>query len=136
MILVKVGTDIYNGQNVDIYMLQGTATGDAEVKQTKSGKAFAKVSVAAKKNPDSTTMFVSLVGFSGLCASVAGIKKGASVFAVGRLEKNEYNGKTYWNFTADYVDSAGGFVMGGFKPVAKASNTIVEITDTEEVLPF
>ena len=134
--ITKIGTDSFNGQPYDVYLLVGNAVGDAEVKQSKAGKAFAKVSVAAKKNPDSTTMFVSVTGFRGLSATVGSITKGASVMAIGKLDKLEYNGKTYWDMSADYVSSAGGFALGGFKPAAKASNGFNEIPEADEELPF
>ena len=128
--IIKVGKSRAKGEEYDVYMLVGNATSDAETKQSKSGKAFSKVSVAAQQNPDSTTMFVSVMGFGGLNATIGSIKKGASVLAVGKLEKNEYNGKTYWSLTPEYAASAGGFFSGSFKPIAKANNPIVEITDT------
>ena len=134
--ITKIGTDSFNGQNYDVYMLVGNAVSDAEIKQSKGGKAFGKVSVAAKKNPDSTTMFVTVTGFRGLSATVGSITKGAAIMAVGKLEKREYNGKTYWDMMADYVSSAGGFVpMGIFKPVAKPASEFAEIHEVEE-LPF
>lgn len=133
--ITKIGTDSFNGTNYDVYMLVGNACGDAEIKQSNGGKAFAKVSVAAKKNPDSTTMFVSVTGFRGLSATVGSIKKGQAIMAIGKLDKREYNGKTYWDLVADYVGSAGGFAMGGFKPVAKPASEFAEIPEVEE-LPF
>ena len=133
--ITKIGTDSYNGQEYDVYMLVANATSDAEVKTTGNGKTFAKVNVAAKKNPDSTTMFVNIMGWRGLTATVGSIKKGQAIMAIGKLEKNEYNGKTYWNLTAEFVASAGGFFSGSFKPVAKA-NTFTEIPDVGEELPF
>ena len=134
--IIKIGKTRAKGEEYDVYMLVGKATGDAETKQSKAGKAFSKVSVAAQQNPDSTTMFVTVMGFGGLNATIGSIKKGGSVFAIGKLEKNEYNGKTYWSLTPEYAASAGGFFSGSFKPIAKANNPIVEITETEETLPF
>ena len=134
--IIKIGKTRSKGEEYDIYMLTGNATSDAETKQSKAGKAFSKVSVAAQQNPDSTTMFVTVMGFGGLNATIGSIKKGASVLAVGKLEKNDYNGKTYWNFTPEYAASAGGFFSGSFTPVAKVSGGFTEITDNEEVLPF
>ena len=137
--IFKIGTDTFNGQTNDIYMLVGNAVGDAETKQSKAGKAFSKVNVAAKRNPDSTTMFVSVTGFRGLAATVGSIRKGAAIFAIGKIDKRDYNGKTYYDMPAEYVGSAGGFVpMGSFKPAAQQANTggFSEIAEADEELPF
>ena len=133
--IIKVGKTRSKGEEYDIYMLTGNATSDAEIKQSKAGKAFSKVNVAAQQNPDSTTMFVTVMGFGGLSSTIGSIKKGGSGFAVGKLEKNEYNGKTYWNLTPEYAASAGGFFSGSFKPVAN-NGGFTEITDDAESLPF
>lgn len=136
--ITKIGTDTFNGQAYDVYMLVGNATSDAELRQSKAGKSFGKVSVAAKKNPDSTTMYVNITGFRGLSATVGSIKKGEAIMAVGKLDKREYNGKTYWDLMADFVATAGSGAMTtmSFKPVAKVeAPAFREIPEMEE-LPF
>lgn len=134
--ITKIGTDSFNGQAYDVYMLVGNATSDATEFKSKAGKAFCTVSVAAKKNPDSTTMYVTIKGFRGLSATVGSIKKGEAIMAVGKLDKREYNGKTYWDMPADFVATAGSGAMTtmSFKPVA--NNGFTELPEADEELPF
>lgn len=136
----KIGKTRAKGEEYDVYFLTGNACSDAERKQTKAGKTFYKVNVAAQQNPDSTTMYVTVMGFAGLSATVGSFKKGEAVLAVGKLEKNDYNGKTYWNLIPEYVNSVGSGAMTNmsFKPVAQQANTgsFSEIAEADEELPF
>ena len=134
--IIKVGKSRAKGEEYDVYMLVGNATNDAETKQSKSGKAFSKVSVAAQQNPDSTTMFVSVMGFGGLNATIGSIKKGGSVFAIGKLEKNEYNGKTTWRaqpwgFRSIESIATGDYFVPDDKPLPETHGTgFAETNDT------
>ena len=93
----------------------GTCTKDAELKYVGEKQTpMCTFSLAVGKRQDTTTIFANCKAWRSLAVQAAQVHKGASVFAVGTIEENEYQGKTYKNLVMDYfgiqpkVDYAGG----------------------------
>ena len=93
----------------------GTCTKDAELKYVGEKKTpMCTFSLAVGKRQDTTTIFANCKAWRSLAVQASQVHKGDSVFAVGTIEENEYNGKTYKNLVMDYfgiqpkVDYRGG----------------------------
>lgn len=136
MPLIKIGKDYYNGRSSDLYLMQGKAMRDAEIK-TERGPA--KVSIAAATSEDGSTLFVNLNGWRDRKNEVAGIKKFDSVLAVGALSQREYNGTTHIDMDADFVAISGaGIGAAILDPDAAAPGGASFLDDLEDAgeLPF
>ena len=93
----------------------GTCTKDAELKYVGEKQTpMCTFSLAVGKRQDTTTIFANCKAWRSLAVQASQVHKGDSVFAVGKIEENEYQGKTYKNLVMDYfgiqpkVDYAGG----------------------------
>ena len=60
------------------------------------------LSLAVGKRQDTTTIFANCKAWRSLAVQASQVHKGDSVFAVGTIEENEYQGKTYKNLVMDY----------------------------------
>ena len=141
MALYQIGTTYINENSYPVYLLQGNAVRDAEVTQV-NGKTLGKVSVAAQKNADGSTLFVGVNAWHGKARSVEAIRKMDSVFAIGTLKKREYNEKTYYDLDAEFV-SVNVNLGGGYSsrqteaaPAVFVSDTEFAALDGEDDLPF
>lgn len=136
MPLIKIGTKTIDGTEHGVYLLQGNATRDGELKEV-SGKDLGKCSVAAKELNDGETMFVSLSGWRFKAADVAAIRKMDSVLAVGTLRKREHNERTYWDMDVDFIAVSG---VGGGRPSAAGYDEpgadFTQIDEEDGELPF
>jgi single-strand DNA-binding protein len=87
-------------------MIEGKLGGDAEVKTSGNGKTFITFSVAVNEgvtqDTKKTTWFdVVVFGYEAEFAKL--LKKGDSVFIIGRFEKKVYNEKTYFSVIAESI---------------------------------
>lgn len=114
MPLFKIGQTVYNGKPQSVYLMQGSATRDAEDKPV-NGRDHAVVGVAAAQDSAGNTVYVNLNGWRGSYPHVLAVRKGDSILAVGTLKQREYNGRTYYDLDADFVAKSGaGFSDAGF----------------------
>lgn len=144
MAMVKLGKTYINGEEKQIYLLQGIAGKDAELKQ--AGRALlGKVSVAVLNNADESTMWVTVNGWRDRANDVGAIQKGDSVMAIGTLNTREYNGKSLLDIDADFVSMSGtrfGMPMAQAGGSYEAKNYddptagLDELTDEPGDLPF
>ena len=81
----------------------GTCTKDAELKYVGEKQTpMCTFSLAVGKRQDTTTIFANCKAWRSLAVQASQVHKGDSVFVVGTIEENEYNGKTYKNLIMDY----------------------------------
>ena len=114
--ICKIGKEYINGEEQPVYDICGRSTRDAETKTTQSGKTFATVGIAARRNQDGTTTYIDINGWRDSVGPVSRIVKGQSVRAVGVLRQREYNGRAYFNLDAEWVSVSGGSTPS-FSPV-------------------
>ena len=112
MPLIKIGTKFVDGAERSVYLMQGNAVRDAELKEVR-GTPMGKVSIAAKETADGGTLFVTLTGWRGKARDVSAIRKMDSVLAIGELKSRTHNDREYWDLDADFVIVSG--VGGGHK---------------------
>ena len=87
----------------DAVSVAGICTKDAELKYVGEKKTpMCTFSLAVGKRQDTTTIFANCKAWRSLAVQASQVHKGDSVFAVGTIEENEYNGKTYKNLVMDY----------------------------------
>lgn len=83
----------------------GSVSKPPEAKTTKNGKVYCNFSVYAGKYEDGTSHYVNCRAWqpvAGLCMDLA---KGDPIMCVGRMDENEYNGKTYKTLVLDWFGS-------------------------------
>jgi len=78
--------------------IHGRAARDGELRQSKSGKSWCRVSVACEAGTDrqsgeTLTQWVSVVGFGRQAEDLARAEKGQTVSAIGRLEVSKWAGQ-------------------------------------------
>lgn len=88
------------------FMVAGFVARDAEMKTTQSGKTLTTWGVAAAKTQTADgkweTKWTNCQAWHDTARAAANIRKGDTVLCIGRLETNEYNGKTYKNLVVDF----------------------------------
>lgn len=88
------------------FMVAGYVARDAELKTTQTGKTLCMWSVAAAKvkqqDGSYETKWTNCQSWHDTARAAANIRKGDTVLCIGRLETNEYNGKTYKNLVVEF----------------------------------
>lgn len=103
MFIKGVQTFTKEGKPTMTGMVAGRAGRDGELLSTRSGKSIGSVSVPAYTRQDGTTVWMTVKGWGHWADLVAGIRKGETFAAMGRVESRDYEGKTYTDLVADYV---------------------------------
>lgn len=138
--LTKLGSTFYNGAELPVYLLQGTATQDGEWAPV-NNKDHGKVSVAAANNRDGSTTYVTINGWRSMAHSVARVCKLDRVLAIGTLKAREYNDKKYYDLDADFICLSGVASSGCNAPEYSApslpdTESFAELPDGDGMLPF
>ncbi len=114
-------------------IVAGRATQDADVQMLGVNKiARAKFGLAIGKNEKDESIYANVVAWKHLAEYAACITKGASVIAAGRIVTHEYNGKTYTELEADWIDCKGGNLCQ--LPPQSTQGEFVQVQDDD--LPF
>lgn len=93
-----------DGAEMETALVAGRAAQDGERRTTGSGKAYATVSVKAFGRRDGTAAFLTVKAWdSEGAARLSALRKGDPLLAVGRIDRREYNGKTYTDLVCDFV---------------------------------
>jgi single-stranded DNA-binding protein len=120
-------------------LICGRAAKDGQIYATQSGKEVGSVSVPAYDKQDGTTAWLTVKGWGHWARLLANVRKGDSVFAVGRVESHDYEGKTYNDLVADYVcvsaSTAGQAPAQSAYAAPAPTDNFAEIEDDGE-LPF
>lgn len=96
------------GKVGDIVIATGYAFKDAELKHIgDKGTSLCEFTVVVGKEADGKGKFANCKAWRELGEYAANIKKGDAVCVMGTLESREYNGKTYNNLVADWLNIAG-----------------------------
>ena len=82
------------GKQLKTGLIVGRAAKDGQIYATQSGKEVGSVSVPAYDKQDGTTAWLTVKGWGHWARLLANVRKGDSVFAVGRVESHDYEGKT------------------------------------------
>ncbi len=91
-------------------MICGGCSKDAELRcvgEKQSRVCEVGIAVGKRADPDGgdrpVTIWCNLKAWHNLASILSAAKKGDPVFAIGRLETREYNGKQYTDLVAEYV---------------------------------
>lgn len=127
------------GKKLQTGLIVGRAAKDGQIYATQSGKEVGSVSVPAYDKQDGTTAWLTVKGWGHWARLLASVHKGDSVFAVGRVESHDYEGKTYNDLVADYVcvsaSTAGQAPAQSAYAAPAPTDNFTEIEDDGE-LPF
>lgn len=91
------------------FMVCGYVARDAELKTTQTGKSLCTWSIKVGEKPSPTggergeAIWTNCQAWHGAARIASMIKKGDTVFAVGKISVNEYEGKTYKNLVCEFV---------------------------------
>jgi len=95
------------------FMISGFVAKYAEMKTSQNGKTYTKwsVKVATKpsQNPNERgeAVWTNCIAWHDQARAAGAIKKGDSVFCIGKLETNDYEGKTYKTLNCEYINIMG-----------------------------
>ena len=121
-------------------LVVGKAIKDAEYKRVGSKDSpVVSLSLNVGKRQDTTTIFVNVKAWYSLAEYAQHICKGDSVIAIGHTETREYNGKTYTDLIAEWInfvgdDESSGEIAPSGKPFPKEVK--FEESSSESDLPF
>lgn len=114
------------------FMISGFVAKDAEMKTSQNGKTYTrwsvKVGTKPSQNPNERgeAIWTNCIAWHDLARYAANIKKGDNVLCVGRLETNDYEGKTYKTLNCEYIG-----IMG--KTVAPAPSQELATANTDNM---
>lgn len=97
---------MYSKMQDGSFIIAGYVARDAEMKSTQSGKTLTQwgVAVGSKQGQNGKeTIWTNCKAWDKVAEEAAKIRKGDSVFCVGRIEVNDYNGKQYKNLVCEFV---------------------------------
>lgn len=120
------------------FIVCGYVARDAEQKTTQNDKTLTRWSVAVGKNGEGNqaqTIWTNCQAWDKAASVAAQIKKGDTVFCIGRIETNEYQGKIYKNLVCEYVSIMG--KSAAPPPPASAQENISaedDLSEFEELL--
>ena len=89
----------------NLFGVVGSVSRNAELRNTQNGKVFAKFTVKAGKRDDDSTVFVDCKAWGPLAGYCADLQKNDPFIGVGRIERREYEGKTYTDLILDWCNS-------------------------------
>lgn len=116
----------------------GYVAKDAELKTTQTGKSLCRWSISAgtrQKGEEKETIWVNCQAWHDAARAASQIKKGDTVLAVGKIETNEYEGKTYKNLVCEFVS----IMRGTLAENVATSNDFEDLSEFETLeddVPF
>lgn len=118
------------------FIISGFVARDAEMKTSQNGKTYTKWGVKVGEKPSQTqgergeAIWTNCIAWHDMARYAGQIKKGDTVFCIGKLETSEYEGKTYKTLNCEYVN-----IMGKATTTQETSNTEYgNLSDFEEIL--
>lgn len=120
------------------FMVAGSVARDAEMKTTQSGKTLTTWGVAAAKTQTADgkweTKWTNCQAWHDTARAAANIRKGDTVLCVGRLETNEYNGKTYKNLVVEFFCKMPTGTQAAVPQAGADVNAESDLAEFEEIL--
>lgn len=95
------------------FMISGFVAKDAEMKTSQNGKTYTKWSVAVGKKPSQNqsgkneSIWTNCIAWHDQARAAGAIKKGDTVFCIGKIEVNEYEGQQYKTLNCEYINIMG-----------------------------
>lgn len=115
----------------DMVIAAGRAVKDAEMRLVGDNSiplcSFGLI--VGRKADDSGNIFANCKAWRGLAEYAENIQKGDNVCVVGKIEKSEYNGKTYSDLVVEWLNIAGKDGVA-ISPSGKAFPSGVQFEDT------
>ena len=124
------------------FIICGFVAQDSEMKTSQNNKTYTTWSVkvgtkpAQNQNERGEAIWTNCKAWHDLARYAANIKKGDTVMCVGKIETNDYNGKTYKTLNCEFISIMGKGAAAGAAPqqapAAAADNDI--LAQFEEIL--
>lgn len=124
------------------FMISGFVAKDAEMKTSQNGKTYTKWSVAVGKRPSQNqpdkneSIWTNCIAWHDQARAAGAIKKGDTVFCIGRIEVNEYEGKQYKTLNCEFVAIMGKGAAPAQEPATANTDSMSysNLSDFEEIL--
>ncbi|MBP5431013.1 single-stranded DNA-binding protein [Ruminococcus sp.] len=124
------------------FVIAGFVAKDAKMNSSQGGKTYTKWSVKVGTKPSQNqgergeAIWTNCIAWHDLGRLAGQIKKGDTVLAIGKIETNDYEGKTYKTLNCEYI-SIMGKAAGGSTPAAAPQATTANndlLAEYEEIL--
>ena len=124
------------------FIIAGFVAQDSEMKKSQNNKTYTKWSVKVgikpvqNQNDRGEAIWTNCVAWHDLARYAANIKKGDSVMCVGKIETNDYNGKTYKTLNCEYINIMGKATAAAAPAPASQQETMNygDLSQFEEIL--
>ncbi len=123
------------------FIISGFVARNAEMKQTQSGKTYTTWSVKVAVKPSQNqgergeAVWTDCKAWHDLARYATNIKKGDTVLCIGRLETNDYNGKTYKTLNCEFISIMGkGTAAAPAQEPHTADTASMAFSEFEEIL--
>lgn len=120
------------------FMVAGFVARDAETKTTQSGKTLTTWGVAVAKTQTADgkweTKWTNCQAWHDTARAAANIRNGDTVLCIGRLETNEYNGKTYKNLVVDFFCKMTAATQAAVPQAGAGVSAESDLAEFEEIL--
>jgi hypothetical protein len=120
-------------------LVVGKCVKDAEYKRVGAKDSpVTSFSLNVGKRQDTTTIFVNCKAWYALAEYSKEIRKGDAVIVIGRTESREYNGKTYTDLIAEWINFVSDTEPAELSPsgVPYPKGATFEESDSKKPLPF
>lgn len=119
----------------DLVIACGMAVKDGEFREVGNGIPLGKFTIVCGNKPGTEEgRFVDCQAWRRNAGAAAGIRKGDTVFAIGRVETREHEGKSYSNLVCDWYNVLPNMSPAEFSSSAATFTDMMECSDGE--LPF
>lgn len=126
------------------FVIAGFVAKDSEMKTSQNQKTYTKWSVKVGTKPSQDpnergeAIWTNCIAWHDLARYAGNIKKGDTVMCVGKIEKSEYEGKTYKTLNCEYISIMGKSAgAGASKAPAAAAAAATDnniLAEYEEIL--
>lgn len=122
------------------FMIAGFVAKDSEMKTSQNGKTYTKWSVKVAVKPSQNegergeAVWTNCIAWHDQARAASAIKKGDTVFCIGKLETSEYEGKIYKTLNCEYLNIMGKATTPAVHQEAAANANYGNLSEFEEIL--
>lgn len=117
-------------------MISGGITRIEQKKVGEKETSLADIGVAIGKREDGSAIYANVKAWARLAEATKNAQTGDSICVIGRIETREYNGKTYTDVIAEWLNASSVATFTAPKATPPTTGAFIEDDEEDEELPF